>query len=491
MVRSNPYQKPNRIKVGKFRYVVGKDGKPEVGLSWDKGNGQYYPTDWKKLRLEKRPNFGTDYDEAIFRFQQWQSKLEAKTTTFVGLTEEDFELEENMHVVYSPESAASMDKIRADLGFGPGKYTIGEKKRLYWTYDLQLVEDRFFTKLREMILNNIEEVRKKLNLHIDVKDAAALRKAYTLKQIGNHFFGLLKYENPEKRSQKNELKELRRTWQVFSDVIGVRTAGEVAKQHINKYHDYVMRKAKKHDWSTSTIRKYFEHPRRILNAAIKDFENSHDIVELKNRCLEKLEIPRQVVKNKPKLIQKSDFRRLLEVSDVEETAMWLLSMNGAYYAIDIVSVPVDAIDWKDKTIVFRRTKTEAQGTGHRSMVIWAKTEKVLKAYMKAKSHNGQTLFYNSRLSKPYNRDWITEKFRDCLNRAGIVDNKGKRKYSHQNFRDSVKTIGYKQGITNNSVDAVLGHKPPGVGRDYIDPEEYPEIARNCCQAVYRYYFGNQ
>ena len=489
MGRKNPYQVPKRLKVDKYLYVVGEDKKPLVGLSWDKGNGQYYPTHWKKLGLEKRPNFGTEYATAIFNFRQWKSRLEAKMTTFVGLTQEDFELEENTHVVYTPKEVTDLHRIATDLGVEPHQYTVGEKHRLYWTYDLQLVEDRFLAKLREMMLNDIDAVRKKLNLYIEVRDATALRKAYTLKQIGDHFFGLLKYQNPEKRSQKNELKELRKTWQVFCDVIGVQTAGEVAKQHINRYHDFVMRKTKKNNWSTSTVRKYFEHPRRILNAAIRDLDNAHDIEDLKEKCLEKLKIPPQVIENKPKFIQKQDFKRLLDVSDLAETAMWLLSMNGAYYAIDIAMVPLDDINWQDKTIVFRRTKTEEQGVGHRSMVMWEKTARAIKAYLKAKPHDGDTLFYNTRQSKPYSRDWITEKFRNCLVKAGIVDNKGKPKYSHQNFRDSVKTIGHKQGyLIKNSVDAVLGHKPPGSGGHYIDPEEYPGIAKDCCRAVHHYYF---
>ncbi len=97
MVRRNPYKEPKRIKVGRFRYVVGKDNKPIVGLSWDKGNGQYYPTDWKKLGLEKRPNFGTKYDVAIFNFRQWKLRLQAKTTTFAGLTDYGKDVEYPIH----------------------------------------------------------------------------------------------------------------------------------------------------------------------------------------------------------------------------------------------------------------------------------------------------------------------------------------------------------------------------------------------------------
>ena len=98
---------------------------------------------------------------------------------------------------------------------------------------------------------------------------------------------------------------------------------------------------------------------------------------------------------------------------------------------------------------------------------------------------GATLFYNTRIKKPYDRDWITEKFRNCLAEAGL-----KGRYSHQNFRDSVETIGHERGFQiQNSVNAVMGHTPEGEGRKYIDPESYPKISEAICQAVEEYYFG--
>ena len=42
-----------------------------------------------------------------------------------------------------------------------------------------------------------------------------------------------------------------------------------------------------------------------------------------------------------------------------------------------------------------------------------------------------------------------------------------------------------------SVDAVMGQKPTGSRSDYIDPEEYPEISKQACMAVYDFYFGQK
>ena len=63
--------------------------------------------------------------------------------------------------------------------------------------------------------------------------------------------------------------------------------------------------------------------------------------------------------------------------------MWLLSMNCAYYSIDVATVPLSAFDWDAKTVVFRRGKNEAKGEGHRAAVLWDMTIDALKKYIEA------------------------------------------------------------------------------------------------------------
>lgn len=352
-------------------------------------------------------------------------------------------------------------------------------------YQIDIQDSYVWERVKELIQEDPKKASNILDIPYENLIGVKTRKIYTLKEIGDNYFNQEKFQHIKKRSQINEIREVKRSWKKFVQVLGVETITEVTKKHINEYFVVIQKEAMENDLSSSMVRKYFEHPRRILNQAITDFEDTQDIIEVKNKCLGKLKPPPKVIKYPPKKISREDFGKILDASDVEEKAMWLLSLNGAYYAIDLTTLPLNKIDWIEKTIVFRRGKTEGKGHGHRSCFLWNRTIEAIHQFQKEKPHNGETLFYNNKMKKPYNRDWITEKFRNCLKNAGL-----KGKYTHQNFRDSVKTIGHAAGPSiRYSVDAIMGHKPEGVSRDYVDPEEYPKIAEFICLEIEKEYFG--
>jgi hypothetical protein len=45
--RKPKYKEPPRVKVGRCWYVKGYDKKPIIGLSWDSGNGYFFPTHFR------------------------------------------------------------------------------------------------------------------------------------------------------------------------------------------------------------------------------------------------------------------------------------------------------------------------------------------------------------------------------------------------------------------------------------------------------------
>ena len=84
-------------------------------------------------------------------------------------------------------------------------------------------------------------------------------------------------------------------------------------------------------------------------------------------------------KKLPKFIQPEDFKKLLEVSNIEEKAMWWLSLNCAYYPIDIVSLTMDRIDLRNKTTVFTRGKTGK----YRCAYLWDETVTAIQNYLES------------------------------------------------------------------------------------------------------------
>ena len=54
------------------KYVIGDDGKPIVGLSYQKSDGRYYATHSKP-----RKYFTTDFHQSMLRFRRWQAGQES------------------------------------------------------------------------------------------------------------------------------------------------------------------------------------------------------------------------------------------------------------------------------------------------------------------------------------------------------------------------------------------------------------------------------
>ena len=155
-------------------------------------------------------------------------------------------------------------------------------------------------------------------------------------------------------------------------------------------------------------------------------------------------------------------------------------MNAAYYTQSIVNLSKAAINYDDKTIVFRRTKN----TEHRSCVLWDETIEAMKEYERNLPPARQTFFISNNYRKKFSKTTISTKFRECKEKANITSN-----ISHQNFRDSVPSICKQNEVYVPSIKAVMGHKPSGELKSYEDPEIYPNLAKEACQAVHDYYFG--
>jgi len=186
-------------------------------------------------------------------------------------------------------------------------------------------------------------------------------KNYTLKEIADAYFNKEDFQEELSGNQKQELQKIRRSWERFTKIVGAKTIKEVDKTDLSRFRDNVKTEARKKGWSTTWITGHFERVRRVLNNAITELPHPEDIIEVRRQSLKNMPVPSPVVENPPYRIKKSEFHKLMEYSNCEERAMWLLSLNCAYYSIDIASVPLAAIDWDAKTIVFRRTKTERKG----------------------------------------------------------------------------------------------------------------------------------
>jgi integrase len=475
--KTSKYKEPPRVKVGRCWFVTGYDGVPIKGLSWDSANGYFYYTffkDTKEFKEKgKRIQFGKDYDLAIAEFRKWQGKHEGKN---VRVSFYDKDHPDDTVEIYK-KTAREILVIREDGNFDYGP------KRLVEIY-ANMPEDIIIAKSKELFAKYPPSViAEKYGMpsfaKIDYLDD--LQEPHSLKEIGDCYFNKIEFINPSSETAK-EIRKVKRSWKRFCSKVDVQLVKEVTKERLREYYNDVFQEYRTKKWSTTWISGHFERVKRVLNNAIDTLDNVNDIIEAKLRCASVLKSPKAEVQEKAYRITRSQFHEILKHSNIEETCMWLLSMNMAYYSVDVATLPVSAINIEDEIVVFRRGKTG----NHRSGVLWDITIDSITEYQNTIKHDGETLFLNMQDNVPYLPNRIRKKFIQVVEKAGIRGN-GAKRLCHRNFRDSLKSICVEKGIRSASVNAVMGHHTKH--DEYVDPEVFPKISEEACKAVYEYYFG--
>lgn len=495
--RKSNYKAPKRVKVGRCWYVVGYDKKPIVGLSWDSGNGYYFPTHFKDTeeyqKTGKRPHFTKEYDNAIMLYRQWQEK---ETFTEIDIPDGKSKVDSTAYRERSEEEVEFFRKLYDDLGiegeipktsiFGVGDDTDeadfnGDVKIVR---QISMPEPLIVAKAKELFAKYPPSViAEKFGMpslaKIDYVDD--LREPYTLKQISDCYFNKVEFAEPT-MEQKRELSKVEKAWGQFCKTVSARTAKELTKEEIKDYYNDIFKERKRKKYSSTWMKGRFERIKRIFNNAVDELDDVDDIITARGKIGSVLKAPKSDVKEKPHRIPREHFHVILEHSNIEERCMWLLSMNLAYYSVDVARMLLSAINFEDKTVVFRRGKTGK----HRSGVLWDITIEAIREYQDVYPHNSETLFLNRQNNVPYLPNRIRKKFVAVIEKAELRG-EGTKRLCHRNFRDSLKSIGVEMGVRDASVNAAMGHHTKH--DEYVDPEVFPKISEEACVATYEYYFG--
>ena len=387
--------------------VYGSDGAEIHYMRKDKA-GNYHAR-WKDDNGEwHKKNLGRKRSKALLRHANWEAEQKGDTFSTLHkpsylksisgkasilLKEDIYEMLEERGINPVSFLEEIVDKIMIDQIEAPDSYVWERAKELIHS------DSRKASQILDITYENLIGVSKKKN--------------YTLKEIGENYFSKIEFQGGLTSSQKSELKKVDRAWNRFCKSITVKTILEVNKSHINKYYNSIYKEYQEGK-STTWIRGYFERVKRVLNAAIKDLDHPEDIIEVLRLCRNKFKRPKQVVQNPPYRIKRAEFKGLLDVSNTEEKAMWLLSMNCAYYSIDVATVSLSAFDWDAKTVVFRRGKNEAKGEGHRAAVLWDMTIDALKKYIEDNQNRKRKTLFVSAYGIPYVEGRIRKKFVEVL-----------------------------------------------------------------------------
>jgi integrase len=460
-----------KTRGGQAHYIIDpRTKKPVVGLSYDTSLKYFYLTHWRTDGYQKRPVFGRrgcDPIEAINAYHQWITDHGKSPTVQVSVP--DFQ-----NTFFS-----AYNQVIQKISNNYGKSIDGQP--IDQSCSLEISENESFKIIKSAIKADKSRVENLLGIHFVVNDAGT---DYNLSDIINHFASRQKFidKNDLTNAQKKELHEIKKSWQTFSDNISKTLIGEISKQDIIKYRDYIAMIVKNNSWSTTTHRKYYEHIKRVLNFAVREMDNVEKIQQVQNWCIAHLRPPKKVIKYPSRRITGIDFRHILENANIEERAMFLISANCAYIPIDIVKLPLSKIDLDKKICVFRRVKNGI----HRSAVLWDETVSAIKEYLQIiLHHNPDTdpLFICQQHRGEYSEQVVSFRFK-------TICDKLKLPYQHKYFRATAESVCDQHHIDFITVNALMGHDQK-IKTHYLDPEIYPELTKICADTLHQWYFDEK
>jgi len=104
------------------KYVTGRDGREVVGLSFHKPSGRYYATHNKP-----RVYFGSDFDTALIRFREWESRQKGVKVSIPDTSDKGF--------TFTDETATSLrDRDRKGLTDYSDKWYATLDENDFWAF---------------------------------------------------------------------------------------------------------------------------------------------------------------------------------------------------------------------------------------------------------------------------------------------------------------------------------------------------------------------
>lgn len=453
-------------------YVLDWKNKPVVGLSYHKTNNFYYNTHFMK-EGGKPINFGSNKDEAIFKFRQYDAKKRGRES--ITLDVEDLSMGERIEPIEykAPQWLIDMqptEEMKRQHREGP---ILGRR------VETAIIPDSlFWAKARELILNDITEARKRLNLHIEIVGSVLPTKSISLKELGELFF----QRKARKGVTKRYLVESRAYWKEFIAITQAKTVRDVDIPTVEKYVQSIHEKANREKLSASWINSRFSIIKRIFRGSINCLDTQSQIDEVKSMLvhLNRMEWTRNEKYN-PQPISKANYLKILsnEKSPIYK-ALWLFALNCGMRQSDLTEVKKAHVDMTEKTLVMQRPKTRVI----RSAMLWDRTLEAISIMAQTIPNKTEYLFANSKGEK-LSRKAISDWFRRTRKRLGMDE---KVKFEH--LRDAAQSIPTDENPESlTSIAILMGHILPGQVDSYN--RRKPSMTSRVVKAIEDYYFGTE
>ncbi len=438
------------------KYVNGHDGRPIIGLSFSRSNNQFYASHSKP-----RQYFGSDFDAALMKFRTWQAGKKGEPCAAIRLGRP---IKPKLELPREFEPDYFLEQLNA------GRSVDDLTEQLDGSFQL-LPEDALYSWVRTELHKNPTRFAERVGIPeiAYLQDLKPLGPPLTLKQIGNLYFQKRKKNTPEWERKQSTY------WEEFTSAVGVRTLREITHVEIEQYHNTVWDEHKKSNRSSTYVSHRLTAVRTILRHASKksrDQQQVRRVLELTDM----FEFPGKT-SPAPNPITSSDFKKLLEASSPLWEAVFLLSLNCAFYPSEVAAVERKHIDLKARTLVMDRGKTGVP----RVAVLWKRTIKAIRKYQASSPHKSAFLFV-SRTGCPYNANHMGRNFRRRRVEAKLPDS-----VAFNSIRDGAYTAATQGGAIIDQARMLGGHRVGGVTDYYL--KRNPKMVEQACAAIEKAYFG--
>jgi integrase len=430
------------------KFVLDPNGRPIVGLSCS--NGNYYAT-----YSEPRVWFGSDYAEALFKFQRYQNQQ--------AIEEPHIEIQ-----MPNPPGPHQPQIVKwSELCGNPPIIAAAHAGE-----SALLPENLFFETARNFILKDPIEAARKFGIPelSRMTDLPPLEPPLYLDKI-------LQYYLEHRKPSPEECKKMKMAWREFCRIISVNSVREISSNRIHDYRDIIWAEYEKGGWSSTWLKARFSRVKTLFNYNFKNGRtNKRELQTVIDFC--KCLSVTSSIEEPARPIERNHVHKLLEHCNCKWQAIILLALNCGYYAKDIHDFKVSMIMGKNEMdyVVFPREKNKHM----RVNVLWKETKEALDKYLSEKKHNTDFVF-TSQYGTPLTSHDVQRCFDRLRKRAGVPD-----EVKFNNFRDGAASALFGK-VESDLLKVTIGHRIKGEKSKYISVK--PEQVKICADIIHDEYFG--
>ena len=440
----------NRKRGRPPKFVEDPNGRPIVGLSYNKTTGSYYAT-YSKPRVW----FGSDFGQALFNFRRYHNQ-QAIEQPYVEI-----------QTPFSPDEIGTRIVKWSEL--------CGEPPVIAAAYagdSALLPESMFLETVRNFILKDPISAARKIGIPelARLEDLPPLERPLSLEKV-------LQYYLDRRKPSKDESRKMESVWKEFRGIVKMSTVREISSDMIHDYCDLILAEYEEKGWANSWLKARFSRVKTLFNYYFKHGRtNKRDLSRLIEYC-KCLSVPASVEES-AQPIEKEHVHQLLSHCDTKWRAIVLLALNCGYYAKDIHDIQQHMIKHRKGLdyIVFPREKNKHT----RVNVLWAESKQALDEYL-AKRKRSTNHIFSSQFGTQLASHDVQRCFGRLRKKADVPDSV---KFSH--FRDGAASALFGK-VQSDMLKVTIGHRIKGEKSKYISVR--PEQVKVCADVIYEEYFA--